>query len=140
MDVTRDRERLLAYVWADQQRRIEQLEAALDLAAPDPPPVDTGDAADWVETHISLHPKPGVARVVMHSVAYQYFPRHTQQRISRRMAEAGERSSGDAPLAWLRFEKEAGESQTTLRLTLYPGGEDRLLARCQAHGSAIEWL
>lgn len=140
MDVWRDRERLLAYVWADQQRRIEQLETALRVAASYPPPVEAGDAADWVEAKIALEPLPGAARVVMHSVAYQYFPERTQQRIARRMADAGARSSSDAPLAWLRFEKEAGEDQTTLRLTLYPDGKDRLLARCQPHGSAIKWL
>lgn len=139
MDVLRDRERLLAYVWADQQKRIEQLETALALAAPDPPKVERGDAGDWVEAHIAVNSLPGITRVVMHSVAYQYFPPATQQRIALRMAEAGAGATADAALAWLRFEKEAEDSQTTLRVTLYPGG-DRLLARCQPHGSAIEWL
>jgi hypothetical protein len=140
MDVVSDRERLLAYVWADQQKRIEQLEKALALAAPGPPRVDAADAADWVEANISIVPVTGAVRVVMHSVAYQYFAEPTQRRIAERMAAAGRNASLEAPLAWLRFEKEAGESQTTLRLTLYPDGEDRLLARCQAHGAAIEWL
>lgn len=140
MDVVRDRERLLAYVWADQQRRIEQLEIALSLAASDPPPVEQGEAADWVEANIGIDPHPCVARVVMHSVAYQYFPEETQRRIAARMTEAGAQATEEEPLAWLRFEKEEGESQTTLRLTLYADGEDRLLARCQAHGAAIEWL
>lgn len=140
MHAARDRERLLAYVWADQQRRIQQLETALALAHPNPPDVEHGEAADWVETRISRQPVPGVLRVVMHSVAWQYFPEATQRRIARRMVEAGAIATPDGPLAWLRFEKEVREAQTTLRLTLYPDGEDRLLARCQAHGLAIEWL
>jgi hypothetical protein len=140
MDVVRDRERLLAFVWADQQHRLNQLEAALALAAETPPLVEQADAADWVEANIATEPVPGVARVVMHSVAYQYFSAGAQARIARRMADAGRLATLEAPLAWLRFEKEPGEPQTSLRLTLYPSGEDRLLARCQAHGQAIDWL
>jgi hypothetical protein len=136
----RDRERLIAYVWADQQKRIDQLETALALAAADPPLVEEAEAADWVEANIPVAAVPGIARVVMHSVAYQYFSAGSQRRIATRMAEAGAKATAEAPLAWLRFEKEAGESQTTLRLTLYPAGEDRLLARCQPHGQSIEWL
>lgn len=76
----------------------------------------------------------------MHSVAYQYFPSATQARIAAHIANAGARAREDAPIAWLRFEKEPGERETSLRLTAYPGGEERLLASCQAHGSAIRWL
>jgi hypothetical protein len=139
-DVIADRERLLAYVWADQAQRLAQLEAALAIAADDPPPVDAGDAADWLETRLATGPAPGRARIVMHSVAYQYFPPRAQARIAAHIAEAGAHAREDAPLAWLRFEKEPGERETSLRLTLYPRGEERLLASCQAHGRAIGWL
>jgi hypothetical protein len=140
MDVRGDRERLLAYVWADQRWRIGQLETALDLAADNPPPVEQGDAASWVETNVSVEPVAGVVRVVMHSVAWQYFPAEAQSRIAHRMAQAGANASAEAPLAWLRFEKEPADKQTSLRLALWPSGEDILLAYCHAHGSAIEWL
>ena len=139
-DVIADRERLLAYVWADQAERLAQLEAALAIAAEDPPPVDAGDAADWLETRLTLSPLFGRARVVMHSVAYQYFPPAAQARIAAHIARVGAAATADAPLAWLRFEKEPGERETSLRLTVYPKGEERLLASCQAHGRAIRWL
>lgn len=139
-DVIADRERLLAYVWADQAQRLAQLEAALAIAAEDPPRVDTGDAADWLEARLATDPAPGRARVVMHSVAYQYFPPRAQARIAAHIAKAGSRAREDAPIAWLRFEKEPGERETSLRLTAYPDGEERLLASCQAHGRAIRWL
>src|SRR5690606_14810914 len=48
------RERLNAYVWADQLPRIARLNAALDLAAADPPVIDKGDAADWLETALAV--------------------------------------------------------------------------------------
>lgn len=68
------RARLAAYVWVDQRERSARLEAALDLAAADPPPIDQADAADWLETKLSTAPEAGVCRVVMHTIAYQYFP------------------------------------------------------------------
>jgi hypothetical protein len=135
-----DRERLLAYVWPDQERRLAQLEAALALAAPDPPPIDAGDAADWLEARLSVEPVAGWTRIVMHSIAYQYFPRRVQERIASRLAEAGAQAFSEAPVAWLRFEKEPEDHETSLRLTLWPTGEDRLLAFCHPHGRAIRWL
>lgn len=140
VDPVADRDRLLAYVWADQARRVAQLEAALDIAARDPAPVDRGDAADWVDAQFAVAPQPGVARVVQHSVAWQYFSPDVQARIATRIEVAGDAASADAPVGWLRFEKEPGDRETCLRLRLWPGGEDRLLARCQPHGAWIAWL
>jgi hypothetical protein len=139
VDPVGGRERLLAYVWADQRDRLAQLEKALAIAASDPPVIERGDAADWLERNLDVTSETGVARVVMHSVAYQYFPRKTQARIAARMEQAGREASPDAPLAWLRFEKDDGDKETTLRLRLWPG-QDRLLAHCQPHGRAIHWL
>jgi hypothetical protein len=140
VDPAANRERLLAYVWPDQPRRLRQIEAALAIAAAEPPQVDAGDAADWLDVHLPPTPQPGVTRVVMHSVAWQYFPEATQARAAARIAQAGAAAREDAPLAWLRFEKEPDDRQTSLRLRLFPGGNDHLLADCQPHGSAISWL
>ena len=139
VDPVAARERLLAYVWPDQVKRLRQLEAALDLAADDPPPVEAGDAADWLEATLSVEPEAGVCRVVMHSVAFQYFPAETQQRIKARLVEAGARASEVAPLAWLRLEKLAADAQFSLRLRTWPG-DGALLAWSHPHGSWIEWL
>ncbi|HEY1146800.1 MAG TPA: DUF2332 family protein, partial [Allosphingosinicella sp.] len=67
-------------------------------------------------------------------------PPATPARSAAHIANAGAHAREDAPLAWLRFEKEPGERETSLRLTAYPDGEERLLAACQAHGRAIRWL
>jgi hypothetical protein len=61
LDPRRDGDRLLAYVWPDQARRLAQLEAALALAAEDPPEVEPGDAADWTEAHPGRAPLGGVS-------------------------------------------------------------------------------
>lgn len=132
--------RLLAYVWPDQPDRVARLEAALLAAAADPAPVDRADAADWVERHVA--PVEGRAAVVFHSIAFQYFPSGTQARIAAHMAGQGARATATAPLAWLRYEIAVDDPGTppTLRLRLWPGGEDRLLAHAHPHGSSVRWL
>ncbi|HEV2866182.1 MAG TPA: DUF2332 family protein, partial [Allosphingosinicella sp.] len=114
VDPVAQRERLLAYVWPDQHRRLAQLEAALDLARADPPHVEGADAADWLDARLAVEPETGVCRVVIHSVAYQYFPPDSRRRIRARVEAAGEEARADAPLAWLRFEIVTGEEQFSL--------------------------
>ena len=80
-----------------------------------------------------------MTRVVLHSVAFVYFPAETQERIEAMMAERAQRATPDAPLAWLAYEADA-QDKFTLRLRLWPGGEERLLARCHPHGARIEWV
>lgn len=136
------RERLLAFVWADQPERLARLEGALAAAALDPPPIDAADAADWAEANVA--PAPGVATVVFHSIAHQYFPDDTKARLAAHMEAMGAQATPDAPLAWLRMEVDDPARATldppTLRLRLWPGGEDRLLARVHPHGAKVAWL
>jgi hypothetical protein len=139
LDVRSDGDRLLAYVWPDQPGRLAQLEAALAIAAGDPPVVEAGDAADWIEARLGEPWTAGVTRVVLHSIAFQYFPAGTKARIAAAMAEAGAAATFAAPLAWLRYEFEPEDGNITLRLRTWPG-EERLLARCHPHGSSVRWL
>ncbi len=135
-----DRARLLAYVWPDQADRVARLEGALAIAADAPPRVDGEDAAGWVEREVeAAAPPDGLARVVFHSIAFQYFPADTQDRIAAAMERTGRRATAATPLAWLRFEADEAGAMPTLRLRLWPG-EDRLLARVDPHGRRIDWL
>jgi hypothetical protein len=138
VDLSRDSERLFAYVWPDQEARLAQLGAALIVAAADPPPVAQGDAADWLETRLA--PAAGRTKVAFHSVAFQYFPTGTQSRIATMIEAAGAEAGEEAPLAWLRFEKLRDDEKYSLRLRLWPNGEDRLLAWCHPHGSSVRWV
>lgn len=137
---TATRERLLAFVWPDQPERLARAEAAIALVAADPPPLRRGDAADFAET---VAPQPGSVGVVFHSIAFQYFPPATKQRIAAHLAAAGAEASAQAPLAWLRYEMDVADvaALPTLRLTLWRGGapEERLLARAHPHGTFVQW-
>ena len=45
------------------------------------------------------------------------------------------------PLVWLRFELDPELEKTySLRLQLWPAGEDHLLALGDPHGSFVKWL
>lgn len=132
-------DRLLAYVWPDQPERLQRLAAALAIAGEAPPEVDRAGAADWLEASLALAPEPGVIRVVMHSVAFQYFDADSQRRVTARIEAAGERASADAPLAWLRYEQAPEDGRPSLRLRTWPGGE-QLLAWAHPHGRSVHWL
>jgi hypothetical protein len=138
-DPVADRDRLIAYVWPDQERRLVQIGQALAIAGDRRLEVDAADAADWLEDRLPLAPQPGAARVIMHSVAYQYFPPETQRRVAAHIHSAAAAAAEDSPLAWLRFEKLAEDPSYSLRLRMWPG-EDRLLAWVQPHGAKLRWV
>lgn len=134
-----DRRRLLCYIWPDQLPRVARLRAALEMAARNPPRIDTADAADWVERHFAS-PTPGVVKVLVHTVVWQYLPKETQARISRAMEQAGALATGEAGLAWLQMEHDGQGRGGGLHLRQWPGGEDQLLARFDYHGRWAEGM
>lgn len=138
-------ERLTAFVWADQRERLDRLEAALEIARRHPPQVEAGDAAAWLERVLATAPEPGVCRVVMHTIAFQYFPPDGQERVRTHLEAVGSRASHDAPLAWIEYEAASapdaeGRRWAELSLTTWPDGEKRMLARGHPHGFALEWF
>ncbi|MBX3605714.1 MAG: DUF2332 domain-containing protein [Piscinibacter sp.] len=130
--------RLRAYVWPDQAARAARLDGALELARRHPFTLDAGDAADWVERE--CQPRTGVATVLVHSVVWQYLPAATRARIEAALAAAGAQASTSAPLAWLSMEFHASGEPAELRLTLWPGGATRTLARAHPHGEWLEFV
>lgn len=144
LDVTspEDRERLLAYVWPDQADRLARIQAALDLAVADPPRVERAEAAAWAEAVLEPDAaEANVVRVLMHAVALQYAPEEVTRRIATQAARLGEAATEKTPFAWLRFEADpAYDEQGALRLTFWPGGEERVLAIGDTHGEKLRWL
>jgi len=80
----------------------------------------------------------GVATVVYHSIVWQYLSKADRARFKRLMAAAGQAATHDSPLAWLRFEPARNIAE--VRLRLWPGSKDRLLARSGFHGKPVYWL
>jgi hypothetical protein len=127
---------LMSYLWPDQAERFARLEAAIEVAREVPAAIDRADADVWLADRLTL-PLPGIATVVVHSIVLQYLPREARVRLRETIRSAGERASGASPLAWLRMEP-AGE-RAELRLTTWPGGDERVLATAGYHGQPIWW-
>ncbi|HYP47700.1 MAG TPA: DUF2332 domain-containing protein, partial [Thermoleophilaceae bacterium] len=127
---------LRSYVWPDQLERLHLLDAALALAVTVPVELEAAGAADWLERRLGAS-VPGACTVVFHSIVMQYVDDAERGRINRVIAAAGARASEAAPLAHLAL--EPGGEHAELRLTRWPGGHERLLARCGYHGSPVRW-
>jgi hypothetical protein len=120
---------------------VKRLTAALGIAAHHPVKVERSDAAAWVERNIATTPAWGEQQVLFHSIAFQYFTKDTQERIVAHMERAGASATRDAPLAWLRFEADPElDKAFSLRLRVWPTGEDHLLATADPHGSWVKWM
>ncbi len=126
--------RLIAYLWPDQPGRLELARAAMALP---PAPVDHAEAAGWLERRLA-GPRRGRLHLVYHTIAWQYFPAATQKACQEHLDRAGARATPTAPLAHLAMEADGGAG-AGLRLRLWPGGEETLLARVDFHGRWVDW-
>lgn len=141
LDVSRPEvaDRLLAYVWPDQQERVARAEAAIALAQRYPPPIESGDAAEWLEKKLAEPQAEGVARIVYHSIVLQYLPPEGRARVREALRAAGARATGKRPLAWLSMEFSAESATAEIRLTGWPDAEPRKLGDTHPHGAFIQW-
>lgn len=130
--------RLRAYVWPDQSERMARLQAAIGLALRTEARPEPADAAAWLRHQ--LHPRPGRATVLYHSVVRQYLSPETAAGVDAALAAAARNATPAAPVAWLRMEPQPGLGWRGMevRLTLWPGGEERLLAVAHPHGAWVE--
>jgi hypothetical protein len=128
---------LRSFVWPDQPERFAALDAALAIAEQVPAVVDQADAGQWVDARLA-DPHKGSATVIAHSVVWQYLPVSSRRRVLAALEAAGARATTGAPVAWLRMEPGEHAAQgADVRLTLWPHGEDRLLAQAGYHGQPI---
>jgi hypothetical protein len=132
------RRRLKAYLWPDQTERIVRFDAAVAMALAAGTRVEAADAAEW--TLARAAPQGGVVTVVFHSIFWQYLPAETKAALRAALETHGAAATHSSPLAWLRMEPPEGQAfPIELRLTLWPGGEDRKLATVHAHGANVTW-
>lgn len=128
---------LLTFIWPDQLERITRMRGALEVAAEEPVELDCETVGPWAQRMLA-DPAPGKATVIYHSIVSQYLGDEERAHLFETIRAAGERASAEAPVAWLRM--EPADDRANLDLTLWPGGEDRRLARVGYHGSPVELL
>lgn len=130
--------RLAAYVWAETPLRAERLRKAIAMQRAKPVDLVQADAADWIEARLAEPQAPGVTRVLMHSVVWQYLAEDTAKRIRAAMNAAGERATAERPLAWVMMEPDRNLGKQVVRVKSWPGHDDwKILATAHAHGTWI---
>lgn len=128
--------RLLSFVWPDQMARLERLRAAIRIAVEAPPVVEQADAGEWLAQELDT-PAIGQVTVVHHSIVLQYVPQPALSCLLETIKTAGDQATVEAPLAWLRMEPAGPVAD--LRLTLWPGGREEVLATSGYHGQDVSW-
>lgn len=132
--------RLKAYVWADAQERMARIDAAIRLAAHQPPLLERNDAGAFVEQRLEMPQQAGVTRVLFHSVMWQYLPEGTRHAITMAMEQAGARATAERPLAWIRLETNRETFRHELSIRYWPHGETAVnLAEAHPHGAWVIW-
>lgn len=138
LDDAAERRRLAAYVWPDQRDRLRNLQAAIAMASEAGVQVEAADAADWARAEAA--PKAGFATVVYHSIFWQYMPTEAQAATRAAIERHGAAATSDAPFAWVRLEPDPDDLLTIkVRLTLWPGGQERVLAESHPHANWVKW-
>lgn len=133
-----DRIRLLSAVWPDQIERVERTRGAFEEASSVPVEVDEASAMTWLPRLLE-QPLDGVATVVFHSIVLQYLSDQERDEFLQLIEGAGARATNEAPLAHLTLEPDPGMSGYSLRLRMWPGGEEFILAQSGPHGADIVW-
>ena len=127
-------------MWPDQTERFRCWRPRSTWRADFPVTIDRADIPGWLAEQLD-EPVPDRATVVFHSIVWQYLT--DDERADGRggtFARRRQRATADAPLAWLRLEPAPDLTHAELRLTTWPGGEERLLARATYHVGPVQWL
>ena len=132
------RQKLRSFVWPDQVERLRLLDAAIEVARSAPATIDQEDAVSWLG-HMLAQPVEGAATVVYHSIVMQYMNKANRAAVAQAIADAGNRATPGAPVAWLRMEPGWVEGRADVTLTTWPGGRERLIALTGFHGMPVEW-
>jgi len=128
---------LRSFVWADQLERMRNLEQAMEVASQSQIRVERAGAAEWLTAWLA-EPAGRVATVLFHSIVWQYISRQERNDLLDLIQETGSRATADSPFAWLRM--EPGEKTAEVKLAIFPGFEDRIIATAGYHRPNTLWL
>jgi len=130
-----DRDRLHAYIWADQPARHTATRAALDIAKTPP---EKADALAFLSRRLAA-PEPGTLQLIYHSIVWQYLPKEAQEACAAQIAAAGAAASSATPLAWLSIEADDTKGSAAMQCRLWPENTTTSLGRIDFHGRWVDW-
>ena len=134
---------LTAYVWPDQQARLDRLRGALDVARTVPAEVRAERAEDLVG---GLELVPGTCTVLWHSVMWQYLATAEQVAVTRQVEHLAAAADADAPFVHLSLEPVRRTPQAAHEFLVRaeqwppaPGGPSGVLGASVGHGVPVTW-
>lgn len=128
---------LLQFIWADQTARAELLDRAIQVARQVPCQVVQANALDWLP-RVLAQPSPGAAKVLFHSVVWQYISHEERAQLTGIIEHACANATAAAPFAWLRM--EPGKDGAEVQLRIAPGFEDQIIATAGYHVPRVQWI
>ena len=132
--------RLRAYIWPELTERFARMDAAVEAAEEAPPAIRKARAGDFVAEVLARPPRPGVTRMIAHSVVWQYVPGEERKAVTTAIEAAGAEASAETPLAWVMLEANRDTHRHELTVRWWPGGAEPVkLATAHPHGSWVEW-
>lgn len=118
---------LKSFVWADQEQRLEDLDAAIGVWRGDPPEIVVGDLVDELPSLLERRERDAVL-LVWETAAFGYLPQERRDRARALLAEAD--------CVFVRTGQPQDGSQDYYGL--YVDGDE--VAHAEFHGAWIEWL
>lgn len=141
VDVTSDHgARLLqAFVWADQEHRLDRVRRAIAVVRASPPLLVEGDFVELLPGLLADRDAEALT-VVFDSTSTVYLPHEAVAELRATMEEAG----AHGPLGWVSCELAPAADEPynafSLEAQVWPGGERRLLARLDGHANWLDWV
>ena len=128
--------RLLSYTWADQCDRLERIK---HIAPHQTTKVEQADAAAWLPNRLNAQPA-GTLHFVFHTIALQYSPQESKDKIAHDLAQAGEHATTERPLGYMSMEISDDLEGAKLTLQLWPSGQVHDVGRADFHGRWVSWV
>ena len=101
--------------------------------------MEQADAADWLPNRLNAQPT-GTLHFVFHTIALQYFPQESMDKIAHALAQTGKRATPERPLGYMYMEIRDDSAGVRLTLQLWPGGQVHDVGRADFHGRWISWV
>jgi hypothetical protein len=131
---------VLSYVWPDQHARLQRVRGAIAVARAVPAILERRKAAEAVA---GLALAQGALTVLWHSITWQYLCAEERATVRAGIDALAAQADARKPLVHLTLEPAREGPDGTLkflvRSTTWPGGQQRLLAECHAHGAPVHW-
>jgi hypothetical protein len=136
VDVTTERgSRLLqAFVWPDQEERLERLRRAIDVVRHDPPQLMQGDYVDALPS-LLRNRREGAQLIVFQTASTMYLDRSSADRLRAALREAG----GEDPLVFITTGRAPDDDGFALEVERFPDGGSERLAIFDFHGAWLDW-